>query len=344
MATTTYGSPYAQSADLVSTWPATSLTVADRIDDVAMKGNGINAQTGTTYTTVLTDAGKTISTSNASSVTVTIPTNASVAYETGTIIRFLNIGAGALTIAASGGVTINNNTGTTAQYGVISIQKTATDTWYATPFSSGSAKATVTGTTGSPTVTTVGTKTCYKWTGSGSVTIGTGGTCQLLVVGGGGGGGGTGGGYAGGGGGGVRYGGFEISSGTYTVTVGAGASGNTFGGTSSIGTVLVSGGGDRGIYQYGGGVFGVNAYGGGGSPGGFAIDTTTGNPTQAYGGGAGGTVTGSNRWDGLSNSITGSAVTYAAGGTSGGAGTANTGNGGGSTNNGGSGVVILLIG
>jgi len=171
MANTTYGSPYVQSSDLVSGWPATSLSVADRIDDVAMKGNGINAQTGTTYTIVLTDAGKTITTSNASPVTVTIPASGTVNYEVGTVIQFLNIGAGALTIAATGGVTINNNTGTVAQYGAYSIIKTATDTWYATPFTSGSAKATVTGTTGSPTITTVGSKTCYKFTGSGSITL-----------------------------------------------------------------------------------------------------------------------------------------------------------------------------
>jgi len=99
MTNTTYGSPYVQSSDLVSGWPATSLAVADRIDDVAMKGNGINAQTGTTYTTVLTDAGKTITTSNASAVTVTIPASGTVNYEVGTVIQFLNIGAGALTIA-----------------------------------------------------------------------------------------------------------------------------------------------------------------------------------------------------------------------------------------------------
>jgi hypothetical protein len=59
MATTTYGSPYVQSSDLVSGWPTASQNVANRIDDVALKGNGVNAQTGAGYTLVLTDAGKT---------------------------------------------------------------------------------------------------------------------------------------------------------------------------------------------------------------------------------------------------------------------------------------------
>ena len=52
----------------------------------------------------------------------------------------------------------------------------------------GIGKATVTGTTGSPTVdsSTRAGKTIYKFTGSGSITIGTAGTAELLVVGGGG--------------------------------------------------------------------------------------------------------------------------------------------------------------
>ena len=52
----------------------------------------INAQTGTTYTTVLTDDGKLITCDNAASIALTIPPNSSVAYGIGTQInvRFLN--------------------------------------------------------------------------------------------------------------------------------------------------------------------------------------------------------------------------------------------------------------
>ena len=142
MGTTTYGSPYVAASDLVSDWPNVSVNVADRIDDVAMKGNGVNAQTGTTYTLVLTDAGKTVSASNASAVTFTVPANSSVAYETGTIIRFVNLGAGALTVAAAGGVTLNG-AASIAQYGGAYIFKSATDTW--TMVAGGVGKASVTG-------------------------------------------------------------------------------------------------------------------------------------------------------------------------------------------------------
>lgn len=128
MPNTTYGSPYAQSSDLVSNWPGVSLNVADRLDDVSFKGNGLNDQTGTTYTLVLTDAGKTITLNNASAVTVTIPTNASVAFETGSTVEFTNKGAGVVTISPAGGVTLNNST-TIAQNGTVYIRKLDTNTW-----------------------------------------------------------------------------------------------------------------------------------------------------------------------------------------------------------------------
>lgn len=128
MPNTTYGSPYAQSSDLVSNWPGVSLNIADRIDDVSFKGNGLNDQTGTTYTLVLTDAGKTVTLNNASAVTVTVPTNSSVAYETGTCIYLTNKGAGVVTISAAGGVTLNNSS-TLAQYASCYIQKLDTNTW-----------------------------------------------------------------------------------------------------------------------------------------------------------------------------------------------------------------------
>lgn len=128
MPNTTYGSPYAQSSDLVSNWPGVSLNVADRLDDVSFKGNGLNDQTGTTYTLVLTDAGKTVTLNNAAAVTVTIPTNASVAYETGTVIQVTNKGAGVVTVSPAGGVTLNNSI-TLAQHASASIQKLDTNTW-----------------------------------------------------------------------------------------------------------------------------------------------------------------------------------------------------------------------
>lgn len=96
-----------------------------------------NAQTGTTYTLVLADgtpgsATAGVSMSNAASNTLTVPTNASVAFPVGWTIPILNLGVGATTIAAAGGVTINApggllTIGTTNGSGV--LNKTATNTW-----------------------------------------------------------------------------------------------------------------------------------------------------------------------------------------------------------------------
>jgi hypothetical protein len=90
-----------------------------------------NAQTGTTYTTVLADQGKVVELSNASAITLTVPTNASVAYPTGTQINLLQTGAGQVTVAGAGGVTVNATPGLKlrAQWSSATLLKRGTDTW-----------------------------------------------------------------------------------------------------------------------------------------------------------------------------------------------------------------------
>ena len=90
----------------------------------------LNAQTGTTYTLGLTDNGRLVTLSNASAITVTVPTNASVAFATGAIINLQQIGAGQVTVAGDTGVTVNGTgTKTRAQWSAASLVKTATNTW-----------------------------------------------------------------------------------------------------------------------------------------------------------------------------------------------------------------------
>ena len=93
----------------------------------------INAQTGTTYTLVLTDAGKLLTVENGSAVTLTVPTNASVAFDVGTVIALGQLGVGLATVVGDTGVTINGTTpGNSAlggQYATASLTKIATDTW-----------------------------------------------------------------------------------------------------------------------------------------------------------------------------------------------------------------------
>jgi hypothetical protein len=98
----------------------------------------LNAQTGTTYTSVLTDSYQTLVTmSNASANAFKIPTNASVAHPVGTVITVMNIGAGTCTISAvTSGTTTVLSAGTTAaaptlgQYKSAACIKTGTDAWY----------------------------------------------------------------------------------------------------------------------------------------------------------------------------------------------------------------------
>lgn len=132
MATTTYGTEYVQSSDLVSNWPGSSLSVANRIDNVSLVGNGVNDQTGTSYTLALTDGGKLVTFSNAAAIALTVPTFASVAFPKGVRIKLTNKGAGTVTVAGAGGVTLNGNQLTIAQNRSAMLYKLDTNTWVMT--------------------------------------------------------------------------------------------------------------------------------------------------------------------------------------------------------------------
>lgn len=98
----------------------------------------LNAQTGTTYTSVLNDSYQVLVTmSNASANTFKIPTNATVAHPVGTVITVLNKGAGVCTISAvTSGTTTVLSAGATAaaptlaQYKSAACIKVDTDIWY----------------------------------------------------------------------------------------------------------------------------------------------------------------------------------------------------------------------
>ena len=94
----------------------------------------LNPQTGTTYTLVLTDAGKLLTCENANTVTVTVPKNSSVAFEIGTKIDIVQKGAGKVTLApVDGDVTISSKGGLLSsggQYVGLSLVKIAENVWY----------------------------------------------------------------------------------------------------------------------------------------------------------------------------------------------------------------------
>ncbi len=73
---------------------ATSDTLTNKILTSPQINLGINAQTGTTYTTVLADNGRLVTLTNGSAIAVTIPPNSSVAYPVGAQINLAQLGAG----------------------------------------------------------------------------------------------------------------------------------------------------------------------------------------------------------------------------------------------------------
>jgi len=255
-----------------------------------------NAQNGN-YTLVADDAGKHIYSTNSGAQTITIPTNASVAFAIGTLVTIVNrgtsqilLGVAGITVLANGGASALT-TAAVQPNNLVQLLKTGTNTWE--------------GTFG---------------------TLAAAFRSHLIIAGGAGGGDAPRGG--GGGAGGFVTGSAAIATGTLTVTVGAGgtAAGGSGVNSSLTGATTAVGGG-------GGGTGGSGAAGGSG--GGGASGSTAGGfgtsgqgfaggagPASASGGGGGASAVGAdgvgttsgNGGAGLASAITGASVTYAGGG------------------------------
>lgn len=108
-----------------------------KLADKAVTAAKIGVLTNTTaktdsFTLALGDENTTILCNKATAMTVTIPTNASVAFAVGSQVSFVQLGAGQVTFAGDTGVTLNSDNSKKkilVQYGVASLVKTATDTW-----------------------------------------------------------------------------------------------------------------------------------------------------------------------------------------------------------------------
>jgi hypothetical protein len=317
-----------------------------------------NAQSGN-YTLVLADAGKHIYSTNTGAQTITIPTNASVAFPIGTIVTFVNRGTTQTLFSASGVSILANGsssaltTPSLAPNNSVQLLKTGTNTWE--------------NTFGVITNKTISMR--YLVIAGGGASISSEG--------------------GGGGAGGYLTDTFNPTVGTFTVTVGAGGAGTGNGSRSALnGSVIIEaigggnggGGGDgsRTVAEVGGsggggasntnttlrrgaaGIFPQGKSGGNGSNNGSDFSGGGGGGAGANGSNASASV-GGNGGAGLSSDITGTAITRAGGGGggststagsggsggggggSGVAGTANTGSGGGGGGFGGSGVVIISV-
>ena len=122
------GTPTAPSAAAYadSTQIATTAQVYDTVTTVPE-----NAQTGTAYTLALADAGKMVTLNNAAAISLTIPTNATVAFPLNTRIDIAQFGAGQVTVGGAG-VTIRSSGSKlklTGQYSGATLWKKGTDEW-----------------------------------------------------------------------------------------------------------------------------------------------------------------------------------------------------------------------
>jgi len=87
----------------------------------------------TAYGLVLADTGAIIETTGASVVTITIPAQATVPFEIGTLINVTQVGAGVATITAAPGVALNGvaggSTTLSAQWAGAALYKSGADAW-----------------------------------------------------------------------------------------------------------------------------------------------------------------------------------------------------------------------
>lgn len=134
--TTSFGWETPDNTDLVKDGALAIRTLGEAID-TSFKGLAVNAQTGATYTAVLADGlNKIVTMDNASANTFKIPTDASVAFPTGTVLNIYVKGAGACTISAvTSGTTTVTSGGTVSaspvvsQYGAASCIKLTANNW-----------------------------------------------------------------------------------------------------------------------------------------------------------------------------------------------------------------------
>jgi hypothetical protein len=134
--TTTFGWTTPDDTALVKDGASAIRSLGSSVDS-ALGQLTLNAQTGTTYTFVLTDnRNKLVTASNASAQTYTIPLNSSVAFPVGSSINIIAIGAGQVTIQGASGVTVASTGATSTapklrvQYSAATLIKVGTDSWY----------------------------------------------------------------------------------------------------------------------------------------------------------------------------------------------------------------------
>jgi hypothetical protein len=107
---------------------ATAADIAAAVDSVSPRYFVEHVVAGD-YTLTLSDVARIVAFDSASAATLTVPSDASVAFPVGTVINVYRAGTGAVTIAGAAGVTVRNAGTVPAQFGERSLRKRDTDEW-----------------------------------------------------------------------------------------------------------------------------------------------------------------------------------------------------------------------
>lgn len=109
----------------------TQLATTAFVTDALTKLTGYNVS-ASSYTLVLTDAGKFVEMNVSSTSNLTVPPNSSVAFPLNTMIMISQLTANQVTVVAGAGVIIRSNPGLklNGQFAVAALYKKGTDEWY----------------------------------------------------------------------------------------------------------------------------------------------------------------------------------------------------------------------
>jgi hypothetical protein len=118
--------PFPLPSDFVRVAPADFQALAEQVEEYLLvkESRVVDAN----VTLQLADTSRVLTVDSTTARTVTVPTNASVAFPIGAVVNVYNAGSGTATVVAAGGVTVRN-AGGILQFTEVSLRKRGTDEW-----------------------------------------------------------------------------------------------------------------------------------------------------------------------------------------------------------------------
>jgi hypothetical protein len=120
--------PYPEPSSLVRDAPQAFQDLAEKVEDYLLVKE-TDAKTAS-YTLALSDTSRVVVMNVSGASTLTVPTNASVAFPIGAVVAVYNASSSLVTVEGAGGVTVRNAP-EMAQFREVSLRKRGTDEWVA---------------------------------------------------------------------------------------------------------------------------------------------------------------------------------------------------------------------